>query len=158
MIASCVFTDSVPLEWVTCTPEDFATAYDERIVDAIDPSSGDEVATSPSPEGLRRRKPGASCLSWQGQEPLRPQLEPPIPNQTKVKWHFMKDAYLSVEQVAAYLGVSKDTVYTWISAKKMPAHRLGRLWKFQKDEVDTWVKSGGAAAHRETDSTKKQDQ
>jgi excisionase family DNA binding protein len=70
----------------------------------------------------------------------------------------MKDAYLSVEQVAAYLGVSKDTVYTWISAKKMPAHRLGRLWKFQKDEVDTWVKSGGAAAHRETDSTKKQDQ
>ena len=68
-----------------------------------------------------------------------------------------EDAYLSVEQVAAYLGVSKDTVYTWRTLKGMPAHRLGRLWKFKKDEVDSWVKSGGAAAHRQTDSSKEQD-
>jgi hypothetical protein len=27
----------------------------------------------------------------------------------------------------------------------MPAHRMGRLWKFRKDEVDSWVKAGGAA-------------
>ena len=27
----------------------------------------------------------------------------------------------------------------------MPAHRMGRLWKFKKDEVDEWVKAGGAA-------------
>ena len=27
----------------------------------------------------------------------------------------------------------------------MPAHRVGRLWKFKRDEVDGWVKSGGAA-------------
>ena len=27
----------------------------------------------------------------------------------------------------------------------MPAHRMGRLWKFKKDEVDGWVKAGGAA-------------
>jgi len=57
----------------------------------------------------------------------------------------MDESYLSVEQIAAYLGVSKDTVYTWISAKAMPAHRLGRLWKFKREEVDGWVKSGGAA-------------
>jgi len=68
-----------------------------------------------------------------------------------------EDAYLSVEQVAAYLGVSKDTVYTWRTSKGMPAHRLGRLWKFKKDEVDRWVKSGGAAAHPETGSSKEQD-
>jgi len=67
------------------------------------------------------------------------------------------DSYWSVEQIADYLGVSKDTVYTWISGKGMPAHRLGRLWKFKKDEVDSWVKSGGAAAHRQTDSSKEQD-
>ena len=63
----------------------------------------------------------------------------------------MDDYYLSVDQIAAYLGVSKDTVYTWISAKGMPAHRLGRLWKFKRDEVDDWVKSGGAAARRHED-------
>lgn len=62
-------------------------------------------------------------------------------------------AYLSVEQMAAYLGVSKDTVYTWRTTKGMPAHRLGRLWKFKKDEVDGWVKAGGAAAGRDADSS-----
>jgi excisionase family DNA binding protein len=62
------------------------------------------------------------------------------------------DSYWSVEQIADYLGISKDTVYTWISAKGMPAHRLGRLWKFKRDEVDGWVKAGGAAARRDSDS------
>jgi len=40
-------------------------------------------------------------------------------------------------------GVSDDTVYKWINSYDMPAHRLGRLWKFKKAEVDEWVKSGG---------------
>ena len=67
----------------------------------------------------------------------------------------MKDRWLSVDELATYLGVSKDTVYTWISAKGMPAHRLGRLWKFKKEEVDGWVKSGGAAARRDADHDEK---
>jgi excisionase family DNA binding protein len=57
----------------------------------------------------------------------------------------MDDRWLSVDEIADYLGVSKDTVYTWISVKGMPAHRVGRLWKFKRDEVDLWVKSGGAS-------------
>ena len=28
----------------------------------------------------------------------------------------------------------------------MPAHRMGRLWKFKKDQVDAWVEAGGASA------------
>ncbi|MFH2092053.1 MAG: helix-turn-helix domain-containing protein [Pseudomonadota bacterium] len=56
----------------------------------------------------------------------------------------MEDRWLSVEEIAQYLGISKDTVYTWISCKKMPAHKIGRLWKFKKDEVDTWVRDGKA--------------
>lgn len=56
----------------------------------------------------------------------------------------MEDRWLSVDEIAEYLGVSKDTVYTWINAKGMPAHRVGRLWKFKRDEVDEWVRSGGA--------------
>jgi hypothetical protein len=28
----------------------------------------------------------------------------------------------------------------------MPGHRIGRFWKFKKDEVDSWVRDGGAAA------------
>jgi len=56
----------------------------------------------------------------------------------------MEDRWLSVDEIAAYLGIKRDTVYKWIAEKKMPAHRMGRLWKFRKEEVDEWVKSGGA--------------
>ena len=56
------------------------------------------------------------------------------------------DRWLSVDEICKYLGVSKDTVYRWIDRQGMPAHRLGRLWKFKKSEVDEWVKAGGAAS------------
>ena len=64
----------------------------------------------------------------------------------------MDDRWFSVDEISEYLGVSKDTVYTWISAKGMPAHRVGRLWKFKCDEVDGWVKSGGAADRQDIGS------
>ena len=56
----------------------------------------------------------------------------------------MEDRWLSVAEMSKYLGVSSDTVYRSIDRHSMPAHRMGRLWKFKKDEVDEWVKSGGA--------------
>ena len=55
------------------------------------------------------------------------------------------ERWFSVDEIAADLGVSKDTVYAWINSKGMPAHRMGRLWKFRRDEVDNWVKAGGAS-------------
>lgn len=57
----------------------------------------------------------------------------------------MSERWLSVEEIADYLGISKDTVYAWINKKSMPAHRIGRFWKFKVSEVDQWVTSGGAA-------------
>ena len=62
----------------------------------------------------------------------------------EISQHRMSDRWLSVEEIAAHLGVSKDTIYAWIAKKRMPAHRVGRLWKFQKSEIDDWVKVGGA--------------
>jgi len=62
----------------------------------------------------------------------------------------MEDRWLSVDEIAGYLGVKRDTVYTWISGRGMPAHRVGKLWKFKRDEVDTWVRDGGAANEHQT--------
>jgi len=56
-----------------------------------------------------------------------------------------EDRWLSITEICKYLGVSNDTVYKWIAKNSMPAHRMGRLWKFKRDEVDDWVKAGGAA-------------
>lgn len=57
----------------------------------------------------------------------------------------MNDRWLSVGEIATHLGVSKDTVYSWISEKKLPAHKIGRLWKFKTLEIDRWVRTGKAA-------------
>jgi len=57
----------------------------------------------------------------------------------------MNEPWVSVDQVAAHLGVAKDTVYRWIDAKSLPAQRVGRLWKFKLSEVDSWVRNGMAA-------------
>ena len=59
----------------------------------------------------------------------------------------IEDRWLSVEEISKYIGVSNDTVYRWIDKHRMPAQRMGRLWKFKKNEIDQWVKAGGASSH-----------
>ena len=54
------------------------------------------------------------------------------------------ERWLSVDEIVAHLGVARDTVYRWIDQKGLPAHRVGKLWKFKASEVDEWVRSGGA--------------
>jgi len=54
----------------------------------------------------------------------------------------MTERWLSVDEIAAHLGVNPDTIYKWINRKRLPAHKLGRLWKFLASEVDEWVKGG----------------
>lgn len=56
------------------------------------------------------------------------------------------EPWVAVDDVARHLGVSHDTVYRWIDGKGLPAHKLGRLWKFKLSEVDDWVRAGGAQA------------
>ena len=51
------------------------------------------------------------------------------------------ERWLSVEEIATHLGVSRETIYRWLEKKKIPAHRVGKLWKFQTSEVDNWVRS-----------------
>ena len=57
----------------------------------------------------------------------------------------MPDPWVSVDDVANHLGVAKDTVYRWIERRELPAHKVGRLWKFKLSEVDDWVRRGQAA-------------
>ena len=54
----------------------------------------------------------------------------------------MAERWLSVDEIAAHLGVNPDTIYKWITRKSMPAHKVGRLWKFLASEVDQWVRGG----------------
>ena len=60
----------------------------------------------------------------------------------------MNDRWLSVEEIAAYLGIKRETLYKWLAEKNMPAHKVGRLWKFRKDEIDEWVMTGEADSRK----------
>jgi excisionase family DNA binding protein len=57
----------------------------------------------------------------------------------------MDERWLTVDDICKYLNVSNETVYKWIEQRAMPGHRVGRRWMFKQDEVDEWVRSGGAA-------------
>lgn len=57
----------------------------------------------------------------------------------------MSEPWVKVEEVASHLGVAKDTVYRWVQTRGLPAHRVGRLWKFKVSDVDAWVRDGKAA-------------
>lgn len=61
----------------------------------------------------------------------------------------MTEPWLSADAIAEHLGVTKDTVYSWIAEKQMPAHKVGRLWKFQASEVDDWVAAGARSRGRQ---------
>ena len=55
------------------------------------------------------------------------------------------EKWTSLEDLAEYLGVTKDTIRNWIKKTDIPAQKIGRLWKFKLSEVDAWVKSGKSA-------------
>lgn len=56
------------------------------------------------------------------------------------------DKWIGIEEVANYLSVNKDTIRNWIKKDTgMPAHKIGKMWKFKKSELDLWIKSGKSA-------------
>ena len=51
------------------------------------------------------------------------------------------EPWASVDEVAKHLGVVRDSIYRWIEGRGLPAHKVGRLWKFKLTEVDAWVRA-----------------
>ena len=56
------------------------------------------------------------------------------------------EAWVSVDAVAKHLSVAKDSIYRWIEHKRLPAHRVGRLWKFKLSQIDEGVRAGGTTS------------
>ena len=55
----------------------------------------------------------------------------------------LQDKWIGLDEAAEYLGIKPVTLRKWIKEDKdVPAHKIGRLWKFKCSELDEWVKSG----------------
>ena len=58
----------------------------------------------------------------------------------------LTENYISLEKAAEYLNIKSVTLRKWIKEKQnLPAHQIGRLWKFKRSELDLWVRSGSSA-------------
>lgn len=51
----------------------------------------------------------------------------------------MAPRLLDIQQVAIYTGLSVHTLYTMVSQRRIPFVKLGRLTKFDRDELDKWI-------------------
>ncbi|MBC7358363.1 MAG: helix-turn-helix domain-containing protein [Desulfacinum sp.] len=50
------------------------------------------------------------------------------------------ERWVGVDDVPARLGVAKDSVYRWIGEGGLPAHRVGRFFRFKLSKIDEWVR------------------
>ena len=48
------------------------------------------------------------------------------------------DSILTVENVAEYLRLHPSTVYRLLKGKQLPAFKLGREWRFNRESIDRW--------------------
>lgn len=48
---------------------------------------------------------------------------------------------LTVDELAEYLGLKKQTIYNWLHKGKIGGIKIGKVWRFEKDEIDKWLKN-----------------
>jgi len=46
---------------------------------------------------------------------------------------------MTLEEVAAYLKLKPQTIYTWAQEKRIPAAKLGKEWRFKRSIIDRWI-------------------
>jgi len=49
--------------------------------------------------------------------------------------------WLNLEELEQYLKVPRSTLYKLVQRRWIPGHKVGRSWRFDRDEVDDWIKS-----------------
>ena len=58
----------------------------------------------------------------------------------------MNDSWINIEEAAEYLSIKPVTLRSWIKKDNgLPAHKVGKFWKFKKSELDEWIQSGKSA-------------
>lgn len=65
----------------------------------------------------------------------------------------MAEGWLSVKQIAAHIGVSKETIYRFLEKEMIPCEKLGKLWRFKKSVVDAWIMQGGLDERKARDDS-----
>ena len=62
----------------------------------------------------------------------------------------MADNIMTLHELTAYLGIHSSTAYRMIKAKRIPAFKVGRDWRFNREHIDQWMAHGGSQHVNET--------
>jgi excisionase family DNA binding protein len=57
---------------------------------------------------------------------------------------------LTIDEASEYLGISKLTMYGWVSARKIRFVKMGRLVKFKQQDLDQWIERHTVMARLES--------
>jgi len=47
---------------------------------------------------------------------------------------------LTIGQVAAYLQVTERTIYRLSQGKKIPAFKVGGMWRYSQTDINSWIR------------------
>lgn len=61
------------------------------------------------------------------------------------------DEIMTIEEVAKYLKLKPQTIYTWAQTGKIPAAKLGKEWRFSKRILDEWFLSHFDGKYKDAD-------
>jgi excisionase family DNA binding protein len=50
--------------------------------------------------------------------------------------------WLDFKRLTVYLKLPKSTLYRLVQQGQLPGHKVGRSWRFDRDEIDKWIKGG----------------
>lgn len=58
-------------------------------------------------------------------------------------------AVMTIDDLAAYLKLSKSTIYKLCQAGKVPGQKVGKHWRFRKEMIDSWLDAQPVASKSE---------
>jgi excisionase family DNA binding protein len=56
----------------------------------------------------------------------------------------INDKWLTVDELAIYLKMGRTKLYTMAQRGDIPGSKIGKQWRFDREEIDEWIKSGRA--------------
>lgn len=49
--------------------------------------------------------------------------------------------WMTAEETTTYLGIGKSKLYELAQAGEIPRHKVGKVWKFHRNDLDAWVRA-----------------
>jgi len=48
---------------------------------------------------------------------------------------------IDIDELADYLRLRKQTIYNWLHEGKISGIKVGGVWRFERKEIDSWLKT-----------------